>query len=314
MMPSSNKDQIGENPIELLQLIEVIEQGIEEDPRTFDEAMQSCDVAFWKEAINDEIDLIMENKTWVLSDLPPGCKPLGCKWIFKWKMKVDGTIDKFKARLVIQGFRQKEGINYFDTYSPVSQISTIRLLIALATTYNLMIHQMDVKIAFLNGDLEEVVYMKQPEEFIVHGNEHKEMDDPDITIKEYIGLEIKKALRKAIVYNDALTSKLELLCEPTISPQHINKVNRKIKISLFDSDDENYTVIYDNDSFSYKTFNIDNLKLDMGNGDDKIDIKQSSGDLSIEPLPNVINTDVGLNIAYPGFGIRHIDFLYSFLF
>ncbi|GJS43237.1 zinc finger, CCHC-type containing protein [Tanacetum coccineum] len=139
--------------------------SIEEDPKTFDEAMKSRDVAFWKEAVDDEIGSIMENNTWVLSGLPPGCKPLGCKWIFKKKMKVDGTIDKFKARLVIQGFRQKEGINYFDTYAPVARISTIRLLIHLAATHNLVIHQMDVKTTFLNGDLEEEIYMKQPKGF-----------------------------------------------------------------------------------------------------------------------------------------------------
>nr|GEX85125.1 zinc finger, CCHC-type [Tanacetum cinerariifolium] len=120
--------------------------NIEEDPRTYNEAMQSRDSAFWKEAIDDEIGYIMKNNTWVLSDLPPGCKPLGCKWIFKRKMKVDGTVDKFKARLVIQGFRQKEGIDYFDTYA---------------------------LIAFLNGDLDEEVYMKQPEGFIMSGTEHK---------------------------------------------------------------------------------------------------------------------------------------------
>nr|GEU32732.1 zinc finger, CCHC-type [Tanacetum cinerariifolium] len=137
--------------------------SIEEDPITYNEAMQSCDVAFWKEAIDDEIDSIMENNTWVLFDLPPGCKPLGCKWIFKRKMKVDRTIDKFKAQLVIQGFRQKEGIDYFDTYAPVARITTIRLLLALAAIHNLVIHQMDVKTSFLNGDLEE----KLP------GNEHK---------------------------------------------------------------------------------------------------------------------------------------------
>jgi hypothetical protein len=137
--------------------------SIEEDPRTYDEAVKSRDSVFWKEAIDEEIGSIMENNTWVLSDLPPGCKPLGCKWIFKRKMKVDGTIDKFKARLVIQGFRQKEGIDYFDTYAPVARITTIRLLIALAAIHNLVIHQMDVKTTFLNGDLEEEVYMKQPE-------------------------------------------------------------------------------------------------------------------------------------------------------
>ncbi|GKA17377.1 zinc finger, CCHC-type containing protein [Tanacetum coccineum] len=147
--------------------------SIEEDLRTYNEAVQSRDAAFWKEAIDDEIGSIMENNTWVLSDLPPGCKPLGCKWIFKRKMKVDGTIDKFKARLVIQGFRQKEGIDYFDTYAPVARITTIRLLLALAAIHNLVIHQMDVKTTFLNGDLDEEVYMKQPEGFVMPGNEHK---------------------------------------------------------------------------------------------------------------------------------------------
>ncbi|GJZ35330.1 zinc finger, CCHC-type containing protein [Tanacetum coccineum] len=141
------------------------------DPRTYDEAMQSRDAAFWKEAIDDEIGSIMENNTWVLSDLPHGCKPLGCKWIYKRKMKVD--IDKFKARLVIQGFIQKEGIDYFDTYATVAHITTIRLLLALAAIQNLVIHQMDVKTAFLNGDLDEEVYMKQPEGFVIPGNKHK---------------------------------------------------------------------------------------------------------------------------------------------
>ncbi|GKF24781.1 zinc finger, CCHC-type containing protein [Tanacetum coccineum] len=76
---------------------ETLEPRIEEDPRTYNDAIQSRDSAFWKEAIDDEIGSIMENNTWVLSDLPPGCKPLGCKWIFKRKMKVNGTIYKFKA-------------------------------------------------------------------------------------------------------------------------------------------------------------------------------------------------------------------------
>ncbi|GJY67871.1 zinc finger, CCHC-type containing protein [Tanacetum coccineum] len=142
--------------------------NVEDDPKTFDEAMKSQDVAFWKEAINDEMDSIMGNNTWVLADLPPGCK-----WIFKRKLKVDGTIKKFKARLVIQGFKQKSGIDYFDTYALVARISTIRLLIAMASIHNLIIHQMDVKTTFLNGDLDEEVYMNQPQGFIMPGNENK---------------------------------------------------------------------------------------------------------------------------------------------
>ncbi|GJY28535.1 zinc finger, CCHC-type containing protein [Tanacetum coccineum] len=147
--------------------------NVEDDPKIFDEAMKSQDVAFWKEAINDEMDFIMGNNTWVLADLPPGCKPLGCKWIFKRKLVVDETIEKFKARLVIQGFKQKSGINYFDTYASVARISTIRLLIAMASIHNLIIHQMDVKTAFLNGDLNKEFYMNQPQGFIIHGNENK---------------------------------------------------------------------------------------------------------------------------------------------
>ncbi|GJV96677.1 zinc finger, CCHC-type containing protein [Tanacetum coccineum] len=132
--------------------------NVEDDPKTFDEAMKSQDVAFWKEAINDEMDSILGNNTWVLADLPPGCKPLGCKWIFKRKLKVDGTIKKFKARLVIQGFRQKSGIYYIDTYAPVARISTLRLLIAMTSIHNLNIHQMDVRTTFLNAD--KCVYSK----------------------------------------------------------------------------------------------------------------------------------------------------------
>nr|GEV36897.1 hypothetical protein [Tanacetum cinerariifolium] len=182
IIPNSNESQRDDHfddvPSEISEPRKVGSQysycySIEEYPRTYNEAMQSRDAAFWKEAINNEIRSIMENNTCVLSDLPPGCKPLGCKGIFKKKMKVDETTDKFKARLVIQGFRQKEGIDYFDTYAPVARITTIRLLLALAAIYNLVIHQMDVKIAFLNGDLDEKVYMKQPKGFVMPGNEHK---------------------------------------------------------------------------------------------------------------------------------------------
>nr|KAJ0199715.1 hypothetical protein LSAT_V11C600318290 [Lactuca sativa] len=115
----------------------------------------------------------MHKNTWVLSNLPLGCKALGFKWIFRGKTKVDGIIDKYKAKLVIQGFRQKEGIDFFDTYAPIARISTMRLLLTLATIHNLVIHQMDVKTTFLNGDLDEEIYTKQPEGFVMPGNENK---------------------------------------------------------------------------------------------------------------------------------------------
>ena len=88
-------------------------------------------------------------------------------------MKADGSIEKYKARLVIKGYKQKEGLDYFDTYSPITRISSIRMLIAIAAIHNLEIHQMDVKTAFLNGDLDEEIYMEQPKGFIVPGQERK---------------------------------------------------------------------------------------------------------------------------------------------
>ncbi|KAL0392503.1 UNVERIFIED_CONTAM: Retrovirus-related Pol polyprotein from transposon TNT 1-94 [Sesamum radiatum] len=135
--------------------------------------MASLEAKQWKEAVKSEMDSIVSNGTWVLVDLPPGCTTIGCKWIFKKKLKPDGSIDKFKARLVAKGFKQKEGIDYFDTYSPVARLTTIRVLIALASVYNLSIHQMDVKTAFLYGELDEEIYMDQPEGFVAHGNERK---------------------------------------------------------------------------------------------------------------------------------------------
>ncbi|KAL0282934.1 UNVERIFIED_CONTAM: Retrovirus-related Pol polyprotein from transposon TNT 1-94 [Sesamum angustifolium] len=144
--------------------------NIEDDPITFKDAMTSSEVKQWKEAIKSEMNSIVSNGTWVLVDLPLGCTTIGCKWIFKKKLKPDGTVDKFKAKLVARGFKQKEGIDYFNTYSPVARLTTIRVLIALDSVYNLSIHQMDVKTAFLYGELEEEIYMDQPEGFVAHGS------------------------------------------------------------------------------------------------------------------------------------------------
>ena len=113
--------------------------------------MLSPDCEFWKKAVNDEIDLLISNKTWKLVDLPPGCKTIDCKWVLRKKLKPYGTIDKIKARLVAKGFRQRADIDFFDTFSLVTRITSIRLLIAVAAIHDLKIRQMDVKIAFLNG-------------------------------------------------------------------------------------------------------------------------------------------------------------------
>ena len=147
--------------------------NVEEHPNTYSEAMVLRDAAFWREAVNDEIDSILSNNTWVLVDLLPSSNTIGCKWAFRRKYRTDGTIQTFKVRLVAKGFRQREGIDYFDTYVSVARITSIHVLIALTSIYKLVVHQMDVKIAFLNVDLDEEVYMDQPEGFVLPGNENK---------------------------------------------------------------------------------------------------------------------------------------------
>ena len=115
------------------------------------------------------MDSILSNGTWELTERPYGCKPVGCKWIFKKKLKPDGTIDKYKARLVAKGYTQNKDEDFFDTYSPVTRLTTIRALIFLAASYGLIIHQMDVKTTFLNGELDEEIYMDQPDGFVMKG-------------------------------------------------------------------------------------------------------------------------------------------------
>ncbi|KAL0437598.1 UNVERIFIED_CONTAM: Autophagy-related protein 18a, partial [Sesamum radiatum] len=157
--------------------------NIEDDPVTFKDAMASSKAKQWKEVVKSDIASIVSNRTWKLVDLPPpGCTTIGCKWIFKKKLKPDGSVDKFKARLVAKGFKQKEGIDYFDIYSPIARLTTIRVLIAVASVYSLLIHQMDVKTAFFYGELEEEIYIDQHEGFVAHGNERKDMGKADVIL------------------------------------------------------------------------------------------------------------------------------------
>eukprot|EP00253_Pinus_taeda_P027830 PITA_27830 len=125
-----------------------------------------------KEAMKEEYESIIKNNTWDLVKLPNDKKPIGCRWLFKLKFKADGSIDKHKARLVAKGYSQKEGIDFEETFSPVAKLNTIRLIIALATKHHWKIHQLDVKSAFLNGDLKQEVYLVQPEGFVKKGEEH----------------------------------------------------------------------------------------------------------------------------------------------
>nr|GEZ34065.1 retrotransposon protein, putative, Ty1-copia subclass [Tanacetum cinerariifolium]GEZ34413.1 retrotransposon protein, putative, Ty1-copia subclass [Tanacetum cinerariifolium] len=120
------------------------------------------------DAINAEIQSIMDNMVWVLVDLPPGCKTFRSKRIFKKKNDMDGIVHAYKARLVAKGYTQLYGVNYEETFSPVADIKAIRILISITVFYDYEIWQMDVKTAFLNGYLDEDIYMVQPDEPCVY--------------------------------------------------------------------------------------------------------------------------------------------------
>jgi len=139
------------------------------DPTSFLEATRVPNAKKWDKPIRTEIESIQKNNTWTLVDLLKGAKPISCNWIFKKKYHLDGFIDKYKARLVAKGFTQKTNIDYSDTFALMTRISSIRVLLALGATHKLVIHQMDAKTTFLNGDLKEEIYMTQPEGCVVPG-------------------------------------------------------------------------------------------------------------------------------------------------
>jgi hypothetical protein len=131
----------------------------------------SPDADFWKEAIKSEMDYIMSNATWEVVEHPYGCKPIGSKWVSKKNLRPDGNIERYKARLVIKGYSQKEGEDFFNTYSHVARLTTIRVLLSLAASHGLLIHQMDIKTTFLNGELDEEIYMEHLAGFVANGQE-----------------------------------------------------------------------------------------------------------------------------------------------
>ena len=123
--------------------------------------------------MDEEIEAIERNNTWELIDLPRGHKTIGVKWVYKTKLKENGEVDKYKARLVAKGYKQEFGVDYKEVFAPVARHDTIKLVIALAAQNSWPIFQLDVKSAFLHGDLMELVFIDQPPGYIKSGNEHK---------------------------------------------------------------------------------------------------------------------------------------------
>jgi hypothetical protein len=134
-----------------------------QDPETFAEASGHPD---WDTTMNEEYRSLIENDTWDLVPLPKGRKLVRCKWVYRNKYASDGSIERHKARLVAKGFSQVEGIDYNETFAPVAKMNSIHLVLSLAASHKWEVHQMDVKSAFLHGDLKEEIYMEQPPGYV----------------------------------------------------------------------------------------------------------------------------------------------------
>ncbi|WVZ15611.1 hypothetical protein V8G54_013177 [Vigna mungo] len=131
----------------------------DKEPSSYEQAKN---IPEWINAMQKEIQALQANKTWFMTQLPPGKRSIGCKWVYKIKHKADGSIERYKARLVAKGYTQQESIDFLDTFSPVAKLTSVRMLFALAASKNWFLHQLDVDNAFLHGDLNEDVYMDPP--------------------------------------------------------------------------------------------------------------------------------------------------------
>ena len=142
------------------------------EPSSVTEAMSCSEHKNWKEAMEAEYQSLCTNQVWDLVPPPKDCKVINSKWVFKCKLGERGQVERYKARLVAQGYSQRPGIDYEETFSPVVRFESVRSVIALAAHENMKLHQMDVKTAFLNGKLQEEVFIRQPEGFVEQGKEN----------------------------------------------------------------------------------------------------------------------------------------------
>jgi hypothetical protein len=172
--------------------------------------------------MEDELNSMSSNDVWDLVEIPNGAKKVGCKWVYKTKYDSKGKVERFKARLVAKGFTQKEGIDYTETFSPVSKNVSFRIVMALIAHYDLELHQMDVKIVFLNGVLQENVYMAPLEGFVEEDKEHM-----GCKLQKFI-YGLKQASRQWYLKFDEVITKFSF-----IENQVDNCIYIKIKGSMF---------------------------------------------------------------------------------
>jgi hypothetical protein len=133
-----------------------------DEPQTLREVLARPDAAQWKQSMDEEIQALLSMGVYEIVPSPPNVHALDCRWVYKIKRDSVGNIDKYKSRVVVKGFQQKAGVDYDEIFAPVSRHATVRVILSMAAVYELDVHQMDVKTAFLHGELTEVAYMRLP--------------------------------------------------------------------------------------------------------------------------------------------------------
>jgi hypothetical protein len=172
-VPDNPLDQDDEEIAAMVEaLTEMALQTVGPEPQTIEDALSRKDGASWQAAAQEEYEAMLVTRTWELVELPAGRKAVGCCWVFKTKKHADGTIERYKARIVAQGFAQKPHLKYTETFAPVAHFASLRSVIAIAAIKDMELDQMDVSSAFLNGNLDEEIYMTQPPSFVQPGQEH----------------------------------------------------------------------------------------------------------------------------------------------
>jgi hypothetical protein len=145
------------------------------EPRSFKEAQKSAEAAMWKKASDEEMAAQLANESFVLVPRTPDMNVLKCRWVYKHKKDESGQVVRWKGRLVVQGFLQQRGLDFFETFAAVAKISSVRLMLAIAAVLDLELHQLDVDTAFLQAPVDEVIFMTQPEGYVKLGPKGEEM-------------------------------------------------------------------------------------------------------------------------------------------
>ncbi|GJX59599.1 PLAC8 family protein [Tanacetum coccineum] len=171
------------------------------EPDTFEEAFQNTE---WRKAMEEKLDALERNQTWELSPKPKDVKPISCKWVYKIKRRTDRSVERYKVRLVARGFSQQYGLDYDETFNPVAKLTTVRVLLALAASKSWNLWQMDVKNAFLHGELDREIYMNQPTWF-------QSQDHPEYVCKLRKALYGHKQAPRARLFVKSIEGKLAVV-------------------------------------------------------------------------------------------------------